>query len=273
MKNILLFFLALAACAPFEENDIDLPAQPAAPVFSVEFLAGDSNRVVVTNLSTGFFDYTFDFSGGIPVQSKRLVDTVFYTDAGDYIITLYGSGEGGGGVSKSSKVVKITKNATALCDPMIALLTGDCENPGKCWTFTHAAEAVRVGPVPGSEEWFKSPVNGLQAAQYDDQFCFYFQGSKFQYVNNGFTVDPWNNYAAVPFTPPTNLGWLITKGTGNGGKDQIILPAGTFIGTWDSGPVYDIVTLTETELVLRSRIRKQDGSPADGWFEFTLVKI
>ena len=270
---LLAFLLALAACAPFEEDDIALPAPPAAPIFSVAYLSDDSNRVVVTNLSTGFFDHTFDFPGGLPAKSKRGVDTVFYTKAGDFVVTLYAAVEGGGGVSQSSKVVSISKDATALCDPMVSLLTGNCEAPGRCWTFTHAAEAVRVGPTPGSKEWYKSPVNGLQDAQYDDQFCFYFAGSKFQYMNNGLTVDPWNQYAAVPFTPPTNLTWFISKGSGDGGKDQIVLPPGAFIGTWDSGPVYDIAVLTDTEMVLRSPLRKQDGTPAQGWFEFTLVKI
>lgn len=275
MKNVLLFWLlilAVAACSPVEENDIDLPAQPAAPTFSMEYLAGDSNRIVVQDLSTGFFDHTFDFPGGIPAKSKRAVDTVFYTKAGDYLVTLYAAGEGGGGVSQSTKVARINQDATALCDPLVGLLTGSCEAAGKCWTFTHAAEAVRVGPVPGSTEWYKSPANGLQAAQYDDLFCFYFDGAKFQYANNGQTVDPWNGYAAVPFTPPTNLTWLISKGTGDAGADQIVLPAGTFIGTWDSGPVYDIAKLTATELVLRSPIRNQNGTPGTGWFEFTLLK-
>ena len=276
MKNIfpiLVFLLALAACAPYEESDVEIPAAPAAPTFTVEYLPGDSNKVIVTNLSTGFFDHTFDLPGGIPAKSKRAVDTVLYTSAGDYVITLYAAVEGGGGVSKSTKVIKITKDATAQCDPTVSLLTGDCEAPGKCWTFSHAAEAVRVGPTPGSEEWYKSPVNGLQDAQYDDRFCFYFVGSHFEYFNNGFSVDPWNGYAAVPYTPATNLSWLLLKGTGDGGKDQIVLPAGTFIGTWDSGPVYDIASLTETEMILRSPLRTQSGGPAQGWFEFTLVKI
>lgn len=276
MKNLFPVFamlLALSACAPTEEQDIDLPAAPAAPTFSVEFLAGDPNKVVVTNLSSGFFDHTFDLPGGLPAQSKRAVDTILYTTAGDYVITLYASGEGGGGVSKSTKVVTIAQDATIQCDPTVSLLTGDCETPGKCWTFSHAAEAVRVGPSPGSEEWYKSPVNGLQDAQYDDQFCFYFEGSRFVYANNGFSVDPWAGYAVVAYTPPDNLTWQLLRGTGDGGADQIVLPPGTFIGTWDSGPVYDIFSMTETELVLRSPLRTQSGGTAQGWFEFTLVKI
>lgn len=275
MKKILPIFaalLAFVACDPFQESDIELPAQPDAPVFSMEFLPNDSNRVVVKDLSAGFFDRTWDFPGGIPGKSKRAIDTVFYPKAGDYSITLFAAGEGGGGVSKSTKITKITKDAVAQCDPQVGLLTGDCEPAGKCWTLTNAANAVVVGPTPGSSEWYKSPVNGLQADQYDDRFCFYFDGSKFQYNNNGLTVDPWNGYTPVPFSPPTDLTWFISKGTGDGGSDQIVLPVGTFIGTWDSGPVYDIATLAEDKLVLRSPIRLQNGAPGTGWFEFTLVK-
>lgn len=270
MKKILPFLLVLSAylaCTPFEENDIDLPAQPAAPVFSMEILASDPNRVVVTDLSSGFFDRTWDFPGGIPAKSKRAVDTIFYPKAGDYTLTLFAAGQGGGGVSQSTKLVKIEQDATAQCDPQLGLLTGDCGPSGKCWTFSRAANAIVVGPVPGSSEWYKSPVNGLQDAQYDDRFCFYFDGSHFQYENNGQTIDPWNGYAAVPFTPPTDLTWFVSKGTGDMGVDQIVLPTGAFIGTWDSGPVYDIAKLSDTELVLRSKILN-----GTGWFEFTLVK-
>jgi hypothetical protein len=126
---------------------------------------------------------------------------------------------------------------------------------------------VRVGPTPGSSEWYTSPVNGLQAAQYDDAFCFYFDGGHFQYNNNGQTIDPWNGYIAVNFAPPTNLNWAISKGTGNGGSDQLILPEGAFLGVWDSGPVYDIVSVSETQLVVRSPIINTAG-----WFELTFVK-
>lgn len=276
MKYILslltLLMLAATACTPYEDEDIALPAPSSVPTFTVEFVNGDSNRIIVKNTSSGFFDHTFDLPGGIPARSKRSVDTVLYTKAGDYAVTLYASAQGGSGVTKNTKIITIAKDAKVTCDPMVSLLTGDCDAPGKCWTFSHAAEAIRVGPVPGSEEWYKSPVNGLQSAQYDDRFCFYFEGGKFEYLNNGQTVDPWNGYAAVGYTPPTGLTWLLSKGTGDGGKDQIILPAGAFIGTWDSGPVYDIAQLTETELVIRSRLTNKDGTPGTGWFEFTLVK-
>lgn len=271
MKKLLLLLgaaILFDACAPYEDDDITLPAAPGAPTITVEPVSGDPNRVVVKDVSTGFFSRVWDFPGGTPAKSTKAIDTVFYATKGDYIVTLYAAAEGGGGTSSTSQTFNIAQDAQPTCDPQTGLLTGDCETPGRCWTFTHAAGAVRVGPQPGSSEWYTSPANGLQAAQYDDAFCFYFAGGHFQYNNNGQTVDPWNGYAAVSFSPPTNLTWIISKGTGVNGADQVILPDGAFLGVWDSGPIYDIVTLTETQLVVRSKILNSDG-----WFELTFVKI
>ncbi|MBU6340576.1 MAG: hypothetical protein KGS48_03685 [Bacteroidetes bacterium] len=273
MKNIkyilpvLLGFAFWVACHPYEADDVTLPALPAAPSFSINYVQGDSNRVVVTDNSTGYFERFWDFSGGVPGKSARAQDTIFYPKSGTYTITLYGSATGGAGTAQSVKVVNIKKDAQAQCDPQVSLLTGNCEAPGKCWTFSTAAGAVSVGPTPGSSEWYKSPLNGLQAAQYDDSFCFYFDNTHFQYYNNGGTVDPFNGYIVIPFNAPSDLKWILSKGTGAGGLDQILLPNGAFLGVMDSGPNYDIVSMTETTLVVRSKIINSTG-----WFELTFVK-
>ena len=264
LSILALFF---ASCAPYEDDDISLPPLPAAPNFSIEMLAGEPNRVVVKDLSTGFFSRVWDFPGALPLKSTRSIDTVFYAKKGDYTITLYAAAEGGGGTAQASKTITIAEDATVPCDSQVGLLTGDCEPAGKCWTFTTAAGAVKVGPQPGSSEWFNSTANGLQAVQYDDSFCFYFDAAHFEYDNNGQTIDPWNGYIAVDYTPPSNYTWSISKGTGQGGADQIILPDGAFMGVWDSGPVYDIVSLTADKLVVRSKIIN-----VDGWFELTFVR-
>lgn len=244
-----------------------LPPFPASPAFTVSMVSGDPNRVVVSDQSVGYFDRYFGAPGAIPVGTKRAMDTLFFPVAGTYLITLYTSAEGGAGVARAEQSVTILQDATAACDPKISLLTGDCASPGRCWTLSRVAGAVRVGPQPGSSEWYTSPVNGLQAAQYDDRFCFYFSGSRFQYLNNGTTVDPWNGYAAVPYTPVTDATWFYSVGTGVGGLDQIILPDGSFMGVWDSGPKYDLVNLTEAEMVVRSKVVGNAG-----WFELTFVK-
>lgn len=260
--------LVFSACAPYEDDDINLPPLTGTPSITVEPVNGEPNRVVVKDVSAGFFSRVWEFPGGTPSKSTLAIDTIFYQSKGDYVITIYAAAEGGGGTVQATQTINIAEDAQPACDPQTGLLTGDCETPGKCWTFSHAAGAVRVGPQPGSAEWYSSPLNGLQAAQYDDAFCFYFAGGHFQYENNGGTVNPFNGYQVEPFNAPTNLSWIISKGTGQGGADQLILPDGAFLGVLDSGPVYDIVSVTADQLVVRSKIINSDG-----WFELTFVKI
>ena len=38
------------------------------------------------------------------------------------------------------------------------------------WQFSGVAGAISVGPDPYSDEWYSSPANGLQNAQYDDVY-------------------------------------------------------------------------------------------------------
>ena len=75
------------------------------------------------------------------------------------------------------------------------------------------------------------------------------------------------------FTPKEVI-FTAAEGTGNEGRDQIILPNDQFMGVWDADNVMDVVTLTENELVVRARLRGQDGTPAaEGWFELTFVAL
>jgi hypothetical protein len=267
--SLLIFggLLCLAACRPDRDDDLDLGPSPGAPDFTVEFLPGDSNRVVITDHTAGVFTRVWDLPGGDPKNSTAATDTVFYSKAGEYAITLHISKTDGSGTAAASKTVTIATDGTLACGPKIALLTGDCGPDGKCWTFTHAAGAVTVGPTYGSTEWFTSPVDGLQGEQYDDSFCFFIDGQKFEYRNNSATVDPWAGYAAVPYDPPAG-DWTFSEGTGQGGVDQIILSEPHFMGVWDADNVLDVVVLTEDELVVRVRQRDQAGNPlAQGWFQ------
>lgn len=267
MKKIQFLYILIIgtfiSCQPFIEDDIELPALPEAPTFTMELDADDPNTVIVTDNSEGFFDRTWSFEGGQPMVSKNKQERVFFAKAGEYNITLYTAKEGGGGTSSTSKMVTIAEDATVSCTDPVTFLAGGCEeNSEKCWTFSHAAGAVTVGPIPGSGEWFTSTEDGLQAEQYDDAFCFKFEDAIFDYRNNGLTIDPWNGFAPVPYDPPAGQTWLLNPTGGQNGEMQIVLPEGAFIGVWDSGPIYDVVLLTETQLVLRTPILN-----VDGWFE------
>lgn len=274
-KNRIAFSLLLLAglfsCEPVRDDEFTLPAAPPEPAFSFRFVEGDSNRVVITDETTGGFQRLWDLPGGTPKVSSLVSDTILYSDSGQYTITLYVSHVDGGGTTSSAQAIHIYKNAPAECTPKMALLTGDCGPSGKCWAFSTAGGAVKVGPTYSDFSWYTSPENGLQSTQYDDRFCFTFDDLAFENRNNGQTVNPWNGYQPENYDPGVSE-FLFLEGTGTGGRDQIILPDDQFVGVWDADNVLDIITLTADQLVVRMRLCGQNGVPAaEGWFELTFI--
>lgn len=268
---LLLVVAGMYSCEPARDDEFSLPPAPPEPEFSVQMVAGDSNRVVITDLTDGGFQRLWDLPGGSPKVSSLAVDTVLFADSGQYTITLYVSHADGGGTTSATQTIHIFKDAPAECTPKMALLTGDCGASGKCWTFSTEGGAIKVGPTYGDFSWFTSPENGLQAAQYDDSFCFTFDDLVFFNDNNGQSVNPWNGYQPENYDPGSSE-FIFLEGTGTGGRDQIIIPDEQFMGVWDADNVLDIVTLTADQLVVRARICGQDGVPAaEGWFELTFI--
>lgn len=259
----------LCSCEAFKEKDITIPDLPAAPIMEITPLADNPNRLLIKDLSDGFFSRVWSLPGATPNKSTMAVDTILFTKAGTYTISLYAAKEGGGGTASSSQTIIIDQDAAVTCSDEITLLAGGCESlSSKCWTFSTVAGTITVGPFPGSGEWYTSPIAGLVPEQYDDAFCFGFDNARFLYENNGSTVDPWNGYQAVAYSPPKDHTWLLVPGAGENGETRIVLPEGAFMGVWDSGPLYDIVSLTESTLVVRSKI-----VGTDGWFELTFVSL
>ncbi len=283
MKNtiylVFLSILVFTACEPFQDDDVDLGTAPTAPEFSVEVSQDDPNTLIVKDLSTGNFSRVWNFGenadGQKPLKktSTEAIDTVTYLKAGDYTITLYVAGENGGGTAQNSQTVTIADDAVAGCTGTVALLTGDCLPTGRCWTFSQVGGAISVGPNQGDGSWYSSPAAGLVPEQYDDNFCFFLDGQVFDYQNNGLTVNPFDGYQAQAFTYPADLTWTFSPGTGTNGNDQIILAPGLFMGVRDASNVLDIVTISETELVVQAPIVNQDGTlnSNNGWFELYFV--
>ena len=260
--------LGLVACDPSEDDGPGLAPLTAEPDIRVEALESDPNFVVVEDLSEGFFSRVWDMPGATPSTSTRRLDTVLYTSAGQYEVRLYASASGGGGTATAVRGVAIANDAETACNEEITLLTGGCDPlDEKCWTFSQVAGAVSVGPVPGSDEFFSSPEGGLQDAQYDDSFCFKFDGAAFAYLNEGLTVDPDRDFAPVPYEPLEGQTYQLIPGGGFDGETRVVMPAGNFIGLLNTESYFDIITLTETELVVRSPILGEDGV----WFELYFV--
>ena len=111
IKNITFFLAVLlfaVACEPVQDPEIDLPAVPDTATFSAEPSADNPNLIVIKDLSTGFFDRLWDLPGGTPSTSNKSVDSIFFSRAGDYILTLHVSAEGGGGSNLTMNLVNVT---------------------------------------------------------------------------------------------------------------------------------------------------------------------
>ncbi|MFM8450271.1 MAG: hypothetical protein ACKOAY_09230 [Haliscomenobacter sp.] len=256
---------SLLACQPLDGDELQLHAPEGVPQMAVSFVADDPNRIVVSDQTTDAFSRLWSAPGAQPDKSTKNTDTLFFPKAGSYTLTLYTSFQGGG-VRSSNRQVTITQDAQTGCTDLVKLLVGSCDPAAsKCWTMSKVAGAVGVGPIPGSVEWYKSPVNGLQAEQYDDSFCFGMNGG-FSYKNNGLTVDPWNGYSPVPYNPPSNQTWTINPTGGLEGVPRLTLTEGAFLGVWDASNVYDIVSITPTQMIVQTPFLK-----GGGWFQLTLV--
>lgn len=274
MKNIFIVITGLfifQGCSP-DNNDINLGPLPPKPDFSIEYVPGDSNKVVVKDLSSDSFVRLWEIGeGGIPATSSLESDTIFFSKKGEYDISLYISQKGGNGTAYNTKKISIPKDVVLPCSGPLGLLTGNCSTTGKCWKFSDVAGAITVGETYGAANWYKSPANGLVASQYDDRYCFVFEGFKFDYRNNGSTVNPFKGYVDEPFIPVSGP-FAFSPGTGPNGEDQIILAKGQFMGTMDSYSVLNIIKLTETELIVRAQFADVAGNPVTpGWFEFKYV--
>lgn len=271
-------FLIVQGCKPYEEEGIDLPGAPSAS-FSWNFIDAvdslgqvvgiDSNRVFVSAAPVeGAFLQLWDFGNG--QTSDQISDTAYYPQEGDYTIRY--SVHTAGGMGQASETINIAQTLELPCEGNLALLTG-CENQ-KTWKISEEIGAISVGPDPYSTEWYTSPPAGLETFQYDDRYQFTEDGV-YIYNNNGSTMNPFEGYVETEIAiDPTS--YFMSEGTGTSGEDQISLSSFSetvcgFMGVWDSGPVYDILELTEDRLVIHGSIQTGDCQQGDGWFTLTFV--
>jgi PKD repeat protein len=247
------------SCKPFTEEGIDLPNPPSAS-FSWEYLSGDDNRVVFESTSTDGFIHFWDFGNGM--TSNALIDTVFYPQAGAYDISYSVSNDGGTG--SAMETVIIAQTVELPCDGILELLTG-CDNQ-KTWIFAQDEGAIMVGENPYGGEWHTSPEAGLVPEQYADSYQFTADG-EFMYSNEGLTINPWADWTPEAFEP-VDATFSLSPGTGTSGEDQFIISTCSFMGTRDAGPVYDIIELTETRLVIHGAVQDQTCAQGAGYFTF-----
>ena len=143
------------------------------------------------------------------------------------------------------------------------------------WKFTLNEGAIVVGPTPYSSDWFSSPAGGLQSAQYDDTYTFGPDGT-LTTDYNGSIIDAFADYSEQPYIC-TGVDFEFLPGGGTSGEDAISLQPGNcscpFIGVTDAGMTYDIVSLTETTLVLHAQGDNASCNPAGLYFTLTFNRV
>lgn len=271
MQNIkfifFLTFLAFTACQP-EEVGIDLGELPPTPEISVRQLPESPNFVEIELLSDNVFEFIWDAPAGNPNVSTAIKDTIFYANAGTYDIAIHISALGGSGTATNKATINIAADAQGICDETLDLLTGGCAS--KCWLLSEAAGSVKVGPSQLSGEWYSSP--SLDPAQADDRYCFTAEGFSFVKDDGGETFSACQGYVPVTDYPyEEEISFGLESINSEYADEQITFSKPMFIGVEDSGPFYQIVSISEEELVLLAPTAPCDGSPTNGWFTLTLV--
>lgn len=261
------------SCTPSRIDEMSQEGAPQVPEFTLVPTADNPNKFVVTDLSQGNFQRLWSAPAGTPKTSKLVSDTILFSKMGEYKITLWVSKEDGSGSAFITKTVKVDQDAALSCSPKLALLTGDCNLGGKCWTMSKEAAALVVGPTYDDFSWYTAPADGLQPQQYDDRFCFTFENLVFENRNNGLSVNPWDGYKAV-VAEWGKSEFQFLEGTGISGRDQIVLEDLQWMGVWDCDNVLDIIQLTSTKLVVRGRQRAPNGDAlSEGWFQLNFVAL
>lgn len=161
-------------------NETDMITQVIAigPLTADFEAAIDGNNVQFTNLSTNAVAYQWDFGDGA-VSSEENPAHIYLAE-GTYSVTLTASV--GDQSESTTRDVEITSVS------FISTLAGET---GKTWTLAEIAGSVKVGPSPGSGEWWGGPtleeVTGGRSCLQDDEFTFFPDGS-YSYNSQGSTL-------------------------------------------------------------------------------------
>jgi PKD repeat protein len=141
-------------------NPADLPEIPTAMPRADFSFVKDGFTVTFDNSSDNSTSYMWDFGDGSMSTEENPVHT--YADVGSYSVTLRVS-------DNMSNTDEITK--TVLISA--AVFTGSVlsNTDGKIWVLD-GAESYKVGPAPGSGEWWPGPADGERLCQMDDEFIF-----------------------------------------------------------------------------------------------------
>ncbi|WP_224995528.1 PKD domain-containing protein [Cesiribacter sp. SM1] len=263
----------LSGCDLFQEEDFALGAPPTAAdaAFTYEPSAENDNIINFTSPSTGAFIKNWDFGNGSKAQGSSVTGVFPLKGTYEVTLTVFTSG---GSVS-STQTIEIAETDPTLLDlPVYNMLTGGNDRPeGKTWVID-AARAGHFGLGPDTDVapiWYTAGANEKAGGGlYNDKYTFVLADFEFNmetagdvYLNGaqqgefpGATASPVGDFMA-PYTAPDNLQWSVTEDAE--GNQFITISEGGFIGYYTGVRTYQIISLTENEMMIRSLDTGNEG--------------
>lgn len=115
----LLVSLLMASCSPEDANIDNGLAKEINPSFSIEPVTNKNNTYILRADPTDLVAVKWDKGDGVGSAFGKMLDTVFFPDAGTYTITLIGIGRGGVNASTAKDLVVDTSDPVSgnLIDP------------------------------------------------------------------------------------------------------------------------------------------------------------
>jgi hypothetical protein len=244
----------------------DIPKLGAPPTaedatFTLTPTAENVNIIQFSSPSGGFLK-KWDFGNGTKGEGDVVKGIYPLKGTYDVILTVYTNG----GSISSKQTVEIAKTDPTLLDiPVYNMLTGGSAKPdGKTWVIDATTKGhFGVGPADGitPSYYAAGPNEKAGAGMYDDKYTFKLAAFTYLWVDNGDVFV--NNkqqanfpgaYAnagdyTAPYTVPQELTWTVTTDAGN--NQFLTISTGGFIGYYTGISKYQIMSLTDTKLVLK----------------------
>lgn len=146
-------------------NPADLPDIPTAlPVADFGYTR-DNLTVTFDNNSKNASSYSWDFGDG--GSSTEANPTHTYAGEGSYMVTLTAMDSRG---NSSDKTIEVVVSVAQFSASVLSSATG------KTWILA-GDNSLKVGPAPGSGEWWQGPGAGERPCLTDDEWTFFDDGS------------------------------------------------------------------------------------------------
>lgn len=263
IRHYSLFSLAAFFCLlNFSCEEEDYAAKlgnPAEASFTISEVPGKVNTYLLESTSGNAYRYQWDLGLGEGLKPGDASVEAHFLAKGTYNVKLYAYGPGGYDIATQTIVVEQDDFTPTLENPTFQLLTANT------WKLDgNSPTPVIVGTEGNPAEYFGG--GALVDCQLDDEYRFAFidNGFKLIYTANGATFNAGN------LEPQYTCGadrsyesaFTFTNTVDGAGIASITLPGGNppdrFIGVTDvSSNNYRIISISETELVLRSGTKSE----------------